>query len=47
MRRRGQVDERHRAVRRLDTLMRALSREGDPDLAGVTLAVRQLRALVG
>ncbi|MGZ8647191.1 MAG: NAD-glutamate dehydrogenase domain-containing protein, partial [Solirubrobacteraceae bacterium] len=35
------------AVRRLDTLMRALSREGDPDLAGLTLAVRQLRALVG
>ena len=35
------------AARRLDTLMRALSREGDPDLAGVTLAVRQLRALVG
>jgi glutamate dehydrogenase len=35
------------AVRRLDTLMRALSREGEPDLAGLTLAVRQLRALVG
>ena len=35
------------AVRRLDTLMRTLAREGDPDLAGLTLAVRQLRALVG
>ncbi len=33
-------------ARRLESVMRALSREGDPDLAGLTLAVRQLRALV-
>jgi glutamate dehydrogenase len=34
-------------ARRLDALMRSLTREPDPDLAGLTLAVRQLRALVG
>ena len=33
--------------RRLEAFMRALAREGDPDLAGLTLAVRQLRAIVG
>ena len=33
--------------RRLDAFLRALAREGEPDLAGLTLAVRQLRALVG
>jgi glutamate dehydrogenase len=33
-------------VRRLNVLLRALAREGDPDLAGLTLAVRQLRAVV-
>ena len=33
-------------VRRLTVLLRVLSREGDPDLAGLTLAVRQLRAVV-
>jgi glutamate dehydrogenase len=34
-------------VRRLQAFLRSLSREGDPDLAGLTLAVRQLRALAG
>jgi glutamate dehydrogenase len=34
------------AVRRLGAFLRALSREGEPDLAGLTLAVRQLRTLV-
>jgi glutamate dehydrogenase len=33
-------------ARRLDGILRALSREGEPDVAGLTLAVRQLRALV-
>ena len=33
-------------ARRLDAFLRALSREGEPDLAGLTLAVRQLNALV-
>jgi glutamate dehydrogenase len=32
--------------RRLATFLRALAREGDPDLAGLTLAVRQLRGVV-
>ena len=32
-------------VRRLDGFLRSLAREGDPDLAGLTLAVRQLRSL--
>jgi glutamate dehydrogenase len=31
---------------RLDAFLRTLAREGEPDLAGLTLAVRQLRALV-
>jgi glutamate dehydrogenase len=31
--------------RRLAGFLRALAREGDPDLAGLTLAVRQLRAI--
>jgi glutamate dehydrogenase len=39
------VEDRAEPVRRLDALMRALAREGDPDLAGLTLAVRGLRAL--
>jgi glutamate dehydrogenase len=39
------LDDRGETARRLDTLLRALSREGDPDLAGLTLAVRGLRAL--
>ena len=34
-------------VRRLDAFLRTLAREGDPDLAGLTLAVRHLRAIVG
>ena len=33
------------ACRRLDTFMRTLSREGTTDLAGLALAVRQLRSL--
>jgi glutamate dehydrogenase len=37
--------ERGNALRRLDGFLRSLSREGEPDLAGLTLAVRQLRAL--
>jgi glutamate dehydrogenase len=32
-------------ARRLESFLRALAREGEPDLAGLTLAVRQLRAL--
>jgi glutamate dehydrogenase len=39
------VEARAEPVRRLDAVMRALAREGDPDLAGLTLAVRGLRAL--
>ena len=38
---------RDAATRRLAAFLRALSREGEPDLAGLTLAVRQLRALSG
>jgi glutamate dehydrogenase len=34
------------AVRRLSGFLRALSREGEPDIAGLTLAVRQLRTIV-
>jgi glutamate dehydrogenase len=33
-------------ARRLDTFLRALAREGEPDLAGLGLAVRQLGSLV-
>jgi glutamate dehydrogenase len=33
-------------ARRLDTFLRALAREGEPDLAGLGLAVRQLGTLV-
>jgi glutamate dehydrogenase len=33
-------------ARRVESLMRALAREGEPELAGLTLAVRQLNALV-
>jgi glutamate dehydrogenase len=39
------LEEQAEPVRRLDSLLRALGREGDPDLAGLTLAVRGLRAL--
>ena len=38
--------ERGDALRRLTAFLRSLSREGEPDLAGLTLAVRQLRTLV-
>jgi glutamate dehydrogenase len=34
-------------VARLDNFLRALAREGESDLAGLALAVRQLGALVG
>jgi glutamate dehydrogenase len=39
------LEEQTEPVRRLDSLQRALGREGDPDLAGLTLVVRGLRAL--
>ena len=39
------LSERRAAQRRFTSFLRSLSREGDPDLAGLTLAVRQLRAL--
>jgi glutamate dehydrogenase len=37
---------RDAASRRLASFLRSLAREGEPDLAGLTLAVRQLRTLV-
>jgi glutamate dehydrogenase len=40
------VEARADRARRLATLLRALAREGDPDVAGMTLAVRQLRGMV-
>jgi glutamate dehydrogenase len=40
------LDARSGPVARLDGFMRALAREGDPDLAGLTLAVRNLQAIV-
>jgi glutamate dehydrogenase len=39
------LDGREQTARRLETFMRTLAREGDPDLAGLSLAVRQLRGL--
>ena len=39
--------DRDAVQRRFLAFLRSLSREGEPDLAGLTLAVRQLRALVG
>ncbi len=42
----GFLHTRDAATRRLASFMRALAREGEPDLAGLTLAVRQLRTLV-
>jgi glutamate dehydrogenase len=36
----------HEECRRLNAFMRTLSREGTTDLAGLALAVRQLRSLV-
>jgi glutamate dehydrogenase len=41
------LEEHSAQARRLEGFLRALAREGDPDLAGLTLAVRQLRAIVG
>jgi glutamate dehydrogenase len=41
----GYLAERGDALRRFTSFLRSLSREGEPDLAGLTLAVRQLRAL--
>ena len=41
------LSEREGQARRLATFLRSLAREGDPDLAGLTLAVRQLRSIVG
>ena len=41
------VAGRQAATRRFTAFLRSVSREGDPDLAGLTLAVRQLRALAG
>jgi glutamate dehydrogenase len=38
--------ERGPAHRRLTAFLRSLAREGEPDLAGLTLAVRQLRTIV-
>jgi len=40
------LEARAERVRRLRILLRVVAREGDPDLAGLTLAVRQLRAVV-
>jgi glutamate dehydrogenase len=39
------LHDRGAEARRLEAFLRALSREGEPDLAGLTLAVRQLNAL--
>jgi glutamate dehydrogenase len=41
------LSERRGPQRRFTAFLRSLSREGEPDLAGLTLAVRQLRALAG
>jgi glutamate dehydrogenase len=41
------LHSRDAAARRLAAFLRALAREGEPDLAGLTLAVRQLRSIVG
>ncbi|HET8953996.1 MAG TPA: hypothetical protein VFN44_25965, partial [Solirubrobacteraceae bacterium] len=43
----GFLHTRDAATRRFANFLRALSREGEPDVAGLTLAVRQLRAIVG
>ena len=40
------LHSRSDAVRRLSSFLRALSREGEADIAGLTLAVRQLRTIV-
>jgi glutamate dehydrogenase len=41
------VEAQAEAIRRLESFSRSLAVEGSPDLAGLTLAVRQLRALAG
>jgi glutamate dehydrogenase len=41
------LKDRNAALQRFMSFLRSLGREGDPDLAGLTLAVRQLRALAG
>ena len=41
------LEDRSAALQRFTSFLRSLGREGDPDLAGLTLAVRQLRALAG
>jgi glutamate dehydrogenase len=40
------LSDRGDARRRLEAFLRSLAREGEPDLAGLTLAVRQIRTLV-
>jgi glutamate dehydrogenase len=40
------LEERKGRVDRLNAFLRSLAREGDPDLAGLTLAVRQMRSIV-
>jgi glutamate dehydrogenase len=40
------LEDRAAEAGRLEAFLRALAREGEPDLAGLTLAVRQVRALV-
>jgi glutamate dehydrogenase len=40
------LEDRAARVARLNAFLRSLAREGDPDLAGLTLAVRQLRSIV-
>jgi glutamate dehydrogenase len=40
------LEDRADRVSRLNAFLRSLAREGDPDLAGLTLAVRQLRSIV-
>jgi glutamate dehydrogenase len=39
------LSARSEQVNRLSGFLRSLAREGDPDLAGLTLAVRQLRSV--
>jgi glutamate dehydrogenase len=42
----GFLHEHRGDARRLEVFLRVLAREGEPDLAGLTLAVRQLDSLV-
>jgi glutamate dehydrogenase len=41
------LEDRAERLERLNAFLRSLAREGDPDLPGLTLAVRQLRAITG